>query len=228
MHVAITGEKDGYYSDYADRPLRHVGRCLTEGFDYQGQPSPFHEGAIRGEPSRDLPPGAFVSFLQNHDQVGNRAFGERIAKLAIADAVRAATTILLLAPAPPMLFMGEEFSSEALFCFSAILPGTWRRRSPLAGETNSPDLRAFRIHRRASKFPIPTRPALFKIRNSDWKQLEQPESQSWLAFFRELLQIRRCKIVPRLRKFALAEKLISNCWVRAAWRFAGHSPAIPN
>ncbi len=78
LHVLVTGERDGYYMDYADDPVRHLGRCLAEGFAYQGEVSAYREHAARGETSTDLPPQAFVSFLQSHDQAGNRAFGERI------------------------------------------------------------------------------------------------------------------------------------------------------
>src|SRR5690606_14138336 len=71
----------------------------------------------RGEPSGHLPPTAFIAFLQNHDQIGNRAIGERIDALASAEAVDAATAILLLAPAPPLLFMGEEWGAKEPFYF---------------------------------------------------------------------------------------------------------------
>ena len=117
LHVLITGEHDGYYSDYADRPLDRLGRCLVEGFAYQGERSSYRHGQPRGESTAGLPPAAFVSFLQNHDQIGNRAFGERIVKLAESPAIRAAAAILLLAPSPPMLFMGEEFGAETPFLF---------------------------------------------------------------------------------------------------------------
>lgn len=70
MHVLLTGEQAGYYRAYADAPIRHLARVLGEGFAYQGEPSPLHGGAPRGEPSADLPPSAFVAFLQNHDQIG--------------------------------------------------------------------------------------------------------------------------------------------------------------
>ena len=101
LHVLITGEEDGYYSDYAERPLARLGRCLTEGFAYQGEPSHYGKGRPRGTNSACLPPSAFISFLQNHDQIGNRAFGERIVKLVDRRAVRAAVAILLLAPSAP-------------------------------------------------------------------------------------------------------------------------------
>ena len=91
--------------------------ALTGGFAYQGEDSVYRNGKARGEPTEGLPPTAFVSFLQNHDQIGNRAFGERIIQIADRRAVRAAAAILLLAPSPPLLFMGEEFGAETPFLF---------------------------------------------------------------------------------------------------------------
>ena len=117
LHLLATGESDGYYEDYADAPLRHLGRILTEGFAYQGEPSAYRDGERRGEPSTHLPLTAFVNLLQNHDQVGNRAFGERIDRLASPEALRAVTAVLLLAPSPPLLFMGEEFAAPEPFLF---------------------------------------------------------------------------------------------------------------
>ncbi|HVS54835.1 MAG TPA: malto-oligosyltrehalose trehalohydrolase, partial [Casimicrobiaceae bacterium] len=116
-HVVVTGEVDGYYADYAARPLWYFARCLTEGFGYQGEPSPYRGNIARGEPSVHLPSGAFVSFLQTHDQVGNRAFGERIGHVANPRALRSAVACILLAPSPPLLFMGEEFSASTSFLF---------------------------------------------------------------------------------------------------------------
>ena len=81
LHVLLTGETDGYYADYAERPAERLARCLGEGFVYQGEPSPYRKGQPRGTPSADLPPTAFVLFLQNHDQIGNRPFGERLVAL---------------------------------------------------------------------------------------------------------------------------------------------------
>src|SRR5262249_30584362 len=96
LHVLLTGEKEGYYGDYHP-PLPHLTRGLAEGFAYQGQWSAYR-GRERGEPSTELPSTSFVDFLQNHDQIGNRAFGERITELASAEAVRAAAAIVFLAP----------------------------------------------------------------------------------------------------------------------------------
>ncbi len=126
LHVLCTGETSGYYQDYAGDPVRHLGRCLAEGFAYQGEPSPWREGAPRGEPSAHLPAPAFVAFLQCHDQVGNRAFGQRIADLAPEPAVRAAVALCLLAPSVPMVFMGEEFAAPSPFLFFCDFAGGLR------------------------------------------------------------------------------------------------------
>ena len=113
--MILTGEKDGYYEDYAENPHAMLCRCLAEGFAYQGQVSA-HEGSARGEQSAHLPPTAFVNFLQNHDQIGNRAFGEASDAIARSpEALRAANAVLLLAPSPPMLFMGEEWQAPQPF-----------------------------------------------------------------------------------------------------------------
>ena len=98
VHVLLTGETAGYYQDYADAPAERLARCLARGFERQGEPSPYRGGAPRGTPSGHLPPVCFVVSLQNHDQIGNRAFGERLTALAHPDGVRAATVLLLLAP----------------------------------------------------------------------------------------------------------------------------------
>ena len=122
LHVLLSGESDSYYLDYADAPADKLARCLSEGFVYQGQPSIFRNGVLRGEPSKDLPPTAFVMFLQNHDQIGNRAFGDRITTLADPAALRAAYALLLLSPQIPLLFMGEEWGSIAPFLYFTSYP----------------------------------------------------------------------------------------------------------
>ncbi|MGH9697585.1 MAG: malto-oligosyltrehalose trehalohydrolase, partial [Bryobacteraceae bacterium] len=117
LHVLVTKETDGYYSDYAENRMWHLGRCLAEGYSFQGDESAFRDGARRGDPSRDLPPTCFVSFLQNHDQIGNRAFGERLTTLVEPRALEAAIALVLLCPQIPMLFMGEECASRTPFLF---------------------------------------------------------------------------------------------------------------
>ena len=116
------GEDEGYYRAFADKPLEHLARSLTEGFAYQGEVFPLHE-APRGEPSAHLPPEATIFFAQNHDQVGNRAFGERLSRLVSPDKLKLALALVLLSPHIPMLFMGEEAAAETPFLFFADWTG---------------------------------------------------------------------------------------------------------
>jgi maltooligosyltrehalose trehalohydrolase len=117
LHVLLTGERGGYYEDFAQDTAAKLARALSEGFVFQGEPSLHREGGTRGSPSADLPPYAFVSFLQNHDQIGNRAFGERLTTIADPRALKAAIALQLLSPQIPLIFMGEETASQTPFFF---------------------------------------------------------------------------------------------------------------
>jgi 1,4-alpha-glucan branching enzyme len=149
-----------------------------------------------------LPPTCFVSFLQNHDQVGNRAYGERILKLAEPKALKAALAILLLAPSPPLLFMGEEFGADTPFLFFCDFEGelatavTEGRRSEFARfeRFSSPASRA--------SIPDPNADTTFTSSKLDWNELDDPNHQSWLSFYRDLLARRRNTIVPYLRNLS--------------------------
>ena len=226
LHVLITDEKDGYYSDYAESPLEQLGRCLVEGFAYQGEPSVHRSSAPRGEPSKALPPTAFVSFLQNHDQIGNRAFGERITKLAEPRAVRAATAILLLAPSPPLLFMGEEFGAETPFLFfcdfgkdlaAAVTTG---RRNEFVHFTRFNDP----VER--ERIPDPNAITTFEASCLDWSIIGQSQSDDWLGFYRRLLKLRSDSIVPHLSNACRIEadyEVHRDCGLSAYWKFADNS-----
>jgi malto-oligosyltrehalose trehalohydrolase len=211
LHVLLTGEKDGYYTDYVSRPIDQLGRCLTEGFAYQGEASAHRGGDLRGEESKGLPPGAFVAFLQNHDQIGNRAFGDRITRIADPRAVRAAMAVLLLAPAPPLLFMGEEFAADSPFLFfcdfekdlaAAVTSG---RRNEFA------HFSAFADPAARERIPDPNSMATFEASRLNWDSLNAPGHREWLHFYRRLLKIRCEKIVP----------LLSGCSVPAKFEVIG-------
>jgi maltooligosyltrehalose trehalohydrolase len=196
MHVVLTGESDGYYADYANAPVAWLGRTLAQGFAYQGEYSPFRE-APRGEPSAHLPPLAFVDFLQNHDQIGNRAFGERLITLASRDALKAALAIQLLAPSPPLLFMGEEVGATMPFLFFCDFSGDLadavrdgrRREFARFPAFASPDARA--------RIPDPLAVETFE-RSKIFAAIEQPDREI-ADLYRQLLDLRRREIVPRLR-----------------------------
>lgn len=199
LHVLLTGERDGYYADYTDQPTRHLARCLAEGFAFQGEPSVYRDGRLRGEPSGHLPPSAFINFTQTHDQIGNRAYGERIAMMTPAKPLQVALAVLLLAPSPPMLFMGEEFAAATPFQFFCDFHGelagaiTEGRRREFAGFSKFADPAA------RARIPDPNDPATFERCKLDWNCLDEPQHQAILKFYRHLLALRRTQIVPRLQ-----------------------------
>jgi len=123
MQSLLAHEDTGYYQDYADDPVRRIAETMARGFGYQGEPSPFRDGRKRGEPSAHLPPTAFIDFLQNHDQTGNRAQGDRITTLAKPQAVEAALALLLLSPHIPLLFMGDEYGEVRPFQYFTDFTG---------------------------------------------------------------------------------------------------------
>ena len=198
LHVLITGEHDGYYSDYAECPVEQLGRCLTEGFAFQGEPSAYRKGEARGERTTGLPPGAFVTFLQNHDQIGNRAFGERIVTLADPRALRAAMAILLLAPSPPLLFMGEEFGAETPFLFFCDFEKDLAEAVTAGRRNEFSRFPQFNDPAQRNRIPDPNSPATFDASRLDWTELQKPEHRQWHSFYRRFLHLRCRDIVPRL------------------------------
>ena len=224
LHVILTGDRDGYYSDYADQPLKHLVRCLSGGFAYQGETSTFRNGQHRGEPSADLPPTGFVSFLQNHDQVGNRAFGERITTLADPRAVRAAVSIVLLAPSPPLLFMGEEFGTQSPFLFFCDFKDDLAQAVAAGRRNEFARLAEFTDPARRAGIPDPNDPKTFESSRLNWDELTQAEHCKWLSFYRRLLQLRSEHITP-LMGGACAIKtncaLIQDRGLSVSWRSCG-------
>jgi malto-oligosyltrehalose trehalohydrolase len=226
FHVLLTGESDGYYADYAEAPTRLLGRCLTEGYAYQGEVSAYRERRARGESSASLPPAAFVSFLQTHDQVGNRAYGERLAALADEAALRAATAAWLLAPAPPLLFMGEEFGAATPFLYFCDFAGE------LADAVREGRRREFaRFSRFAdpaarARIPDPNDPGTFQRSRLDWNCIGQPPHARWLALYRRLLAVRRERLAPRLpgmRGHAGRYQVLANGALAVEWHLGDGS-----
>jgi malto-oligosyltrehalose trehalohydrolase len=208
LHALVTGESDGYYIDYVERPAARLARALAEGFAYQGEPSPFRAGVLRGERSAALSPSSFVNFLQNHDQIGNRAFGERITMLAPAHRVRVAVATLLLAPAIPMLFMGEEWSASSPFLFFCDLEPA-RAASIREGRRNEfARFVAFADERAGEMIPDPGDSASFTRSILRWEERELPTHHAMLELYRMLLAVRAREIAPRLAGIAGAGSVV--------------------
>ena len=192
-HVLLTGESAGYYGDYAGAPHAHLARTLASGFAFQGEASRHRDGAPRGEPSGELPPTAFVDFVQNHDQIGNRPLGDRLTTLVPEAAVEAALAVTLLTPMPPLMFMGEEWGATQpfpFFCdFSGDLAEAVRRGR------NSEFAEAYAL---GSKWPDPLAEETFRSAVLDWSAPAREPHRRRLEFVRRLLKIRRSEILPRL------------------------------
>ncbi len=229
LHVLVTGERDGYYSDYFERPLDQLGRCLIEGFAYQGEVSKYRHGETRGESTNGLPPAAFVSFLQNHDQVGNRAFGERITKIADARAVRAAAAIILLAPSPPLLFMGEEFGAETPFLFFCDFEKDLAKAVTAGRRNEFAHFARFADPAAREQIPDPGAARTFETSRLDWSEIAQPRHQDWLRFYRNLLKLRCQHIVSRLSAGCVISadcQLHGDRSLAASWKFPDQSNLI--
>ena len=200
-HVLATGETEGYYSDHAADARGDFLRCLGSGFAFQGQSSAYRR-EVRGKPSGHLPPVAFVNFLQNHDQAGNRAFGSRLSTLADARAVEVLTTILLLGPAIPLLWMGEEWGETNPYLFHTDFEGDLatavrdgrREEFKAWADFADPELR--------ETIPDPNDPRTRARSVLDWSKGEQGADEGdhgeRLALVRRLIAIRRERIVPCL------------------------------
>jgi maltooligosyltrehalose trehalohydrolase len=212
LHVLLTGEDGGYYADYATDPAAKLARVLSEGWIYQGKRSAYLN-APRGEPSAGLPPYAHVLFLQNHDQIGNRAFGERLTSLTSAAALEAAIALQMLCPQIPLMFMGEETASTTPFLFftdhhaelaDAVREG---RRQEFAGfaEFADPEKR--------ERIPDPNAITTFT------ESVPQPGPEGRFAFYQHLIALRAKEIVPRLSgTTSLGAEAVGPKAVVAQWR----------
>jgi maltooligosyltrehalose trehalohydrolase len=192
LHVAATGEDAAYYAPYAHQP-ELLGRALAEGFAFQGEAMEY-SGKKRGEPSADLPPLAFVAFAQNHDQIGNRALGERLCQLASPDAVRAVSAIYLLLPQVPMIFMGEELGATTPFLFFADFEGELADKVREGRRAEFARFPEFSDPEKREKIPDPVAPETFLASKLRWHEADSA-TREW---FRHILQVRRDRLAPHL------------------------------
>lgn len=214
-HVLATGESDGYYAAYADAPARHLARSLAEGFAYQGEVSPFSKEP-RGEPSTHLAPGCFVDFMQNHDQIGNRALGERLVCLSEEQALKALSAILLLAPSPPLLFMGEEWGCRQPFLFFCDFSGELGEAVRKGRRKEFSRFAAFADAKARARIPDPLAESSFKQSALRWRDAQTKSGQAWLAHYKQLLELRKREIAPR--RFACGRyRMLGECAFEVRW-----------
>ncbi|EKF60980.1 malto-oligosyltrehalose trehalohydrolase [Agrobacterium albertimagni AOL15] len=212
LHVATTGETFGYYADYRDAGAA-LAKALAEGFVYQGDVMPYR-GERRGGPSTHLTPSAFVSFLHNHDQIGNRAHGDRVMAALPEPVLAFAVSIMLLSPQIPMLFMGEEWCSQKPFPYfcdfdeelnAAVRDGRRKELSKLPGFDSDHVL-------------DPTSLETFRSAVLDWDEAGSKTGSIWVERYRQLIALRRERVVPLLSRMPQGGRYAAeNGLIRVEW-----------
>jgi maltooligosyltrehalose trehalohydrolase len=216
-HVLLTGENNGYYRDYAADPAGHLARVLRSGFAFQGETSLHRGGRPRGESAHSVSPLGFVNFLQNHDQIGNRPCGDRLVTQVTNGPLTAALAITLLAPMPPLLFMGEEWGATEPFAFFCDFP------EPLARavrEGRRADL-ASTFGALAARAPDPLAQETFLAAVLDWDARSTPVGRKRLDLVRQLLSIRRREVTPHLADMRFAMAQSRKPVLQASWTVNG-------
>jgi maltooligosyltrehalose trehalohydrolase len=183
IHTLLTGERNGYYADFGS--LEQLAKAYTHGFVYDGQLSAFR-GRPHGTPTRDLPGERFVVCGQNHDQVGNRARGERLTALLPFEALKLVASAVLLSPYIPLLFMGEEYGETAPFLYFTDFGDLALRAAVSRGRRE--ELAAFAW---AGEVPDPQDPETFARSKLNWLLRTQEPHSRLLDYYRALLALRR-------------------------------------
>lgn len=183
VHALLTDERDGYYMDYGS--VQDVARSMENGFVYTGQYSPFREHG-HGAPCPEVDPARFITCIQNHDQVGNRMLGDRLASLLDFESCKCAAAMLLLSPQTPLLFMGEEFAEDNPFLYfinhldadlvEAVRQGRKKEFVHFMGGGEPPD---------------PQSEATFAESKLDWSKAGSERGSAMLAWYKALIALRR-------------------------------------
>jgi malto-oligosyltrehalose trehalohydrolase len=216
--VLLTGETRGHYADYAE-PGRMLLRTLQEGFAYQGEYSA-HRGEPRGSSSAALPPEAFVNFLQNHDQIGNRPDAARLSMLLDPSRMLAAETLLALLPTPILMFMGDEFHAPSGFPFFCDF-GEELARAVTEGRRK--EFGALWPHDLPHTAPEPATEAARDAARLDWGALTREPHKLVLERARRGFAIRRQELAPRLPALAGGGTLHAPTTLTARWSLADES-----
>ena len=220
LHVLLTGEHEGYYVDFARHPTENLAKALAEGFVFQGQHD--RRGLSRGEPSGDLHPHAFVLFLQNHDQIGNRPMGERLTCLANEADLRAAMVLVALSPMVPLFFMGEEWGCRTPFYYFTDYEGELAQKVRDGRRAEFSHFSGFTDPQRRARIPDPN--ALDTYAASIPRVGDAMQALAWKRWFADLLQLRKRYLADRMAgSRALGCEVLGDKAVYARWRLGdGH------
>ena len=184
LHAALTGETSGYYADFGR--IEQIARALSDGFVYAGDYSPFRQRR-HGQPLGDASGHRLLGYLQNHDQVGNRARGERIGHLVSEGRARIGAALVLMSPYVPMLFQGEEWGASAPFQYF-----TDHQNPELAQAVQRGRREEFaQFGWDPAQVPDPQAEATFRRSQLDWSELTRSPYKERLGFYRALIGLRK-------------------------------------
>jgi maltooligosyltrehalose trehalohydrolase len=222
LHVTLTGERDGYYGGYAPGTA-DIARAINEGWLYSGQIFP-PSGKPRGAPARDLPAESLIYCLQNHDQIGNRARGERLSALTTPDAYRAAYLLLFCLPMTPLLFMGDEWAASSPFLYFTDHDAELGARISAGRRREFERFRTFAGKDAAALIPDPQAEATYERSKLRWAEREEHEHALTLGLFRAALAFRHDDAVlaeasgGRVRAEARGDLVVVRRWASGAVR----------
>ena len=192
----VAGDNEGYYANYSGT-VEDLATTLRKGWFYEGQLSPGH-GGRRGTPAEGLAPSQFVHCIQNHDQVGNRAFGERLNHDVDLPVYRAASALLLFSPYIPLLWMGQEWAASSPFQYFTDHPPELGKLVTQGRRKEFGHFSAFSDPEARARIPDPQSAETFQRSKLDWDERDIPPHTGVLRLYQELLELRKSE--PALRK----------------------------
>ena len=227
LFVTLTGERDGYYAAY-EPGVAALAKTINQGWLYQGEVfGPTNKP--RGTPADVLDAPAFVYCLENHDQVGNRARGDRLSQLVSPDANRAAATLLLFLPMTPLLFMGQEWAASTPFLFFTNHDLELGKLVSEGRRAEFKSFKAFADPEAQASIPDPQDPVAFEQSRLNWQEREQGEHGRVLELYRSLLALRKSDPVLRassrrgLTAQAIGDVLVVKREIEGATRLLVHN-----
>jgi maltooligosyltrehalose trehalohydrolase len=183
LHALLTGEQRGYYEDYGT--VEQLARAWRRGFTFDGRRSSYR-GRRHGRPTGELPTSRFLAYSQNHDQVGNRATGDRPSATLDTRALKLASAAVILSPFIPMLFQGEEWGTKGVFQYFTSHEDEGLAQSVREGRAE--EFADFVAEK--SDVPDPQAVETFRRSGLAWEELDHAEHQEMLEWYRALIRLR--------------------------------------
>jgi maltooligosyltrehalose trehalohydrolase len=187
----LAGDDDGYFQDFTGN-AKDLAKTIRQGWFYTGQKSAFRKGP-RGTPTEGIPPQQFVHCVQNHDQVGNRALGDRLNSTIDPASFRAVSALLLLSPATPLIFMGQEWAASTPFCYFTDHPEALGKAVTEGRRNEFRHFKAFSDPESRKIIPDPQALSTFQNCKLNWAEHNREPHAGTLRLYRELLNLRKAE-----------------------------------